>query len=172
MAKVWHQCTAAGEGPDLREHLGGLELSCWNIKNVYYNAWIWQLLWFKFCCCICLYITYIIYNTSCPLMWHVSSQHHQTSTTKLVMLLNKYFAWFAIYPRRTIWTEGWDHRKTTHDSIHYSSTIKSCMTPNKTLSLVSLSTIRAFYINICFCLSLFIFSYFGKGLPSRSCVKL
>ena len=109
----------------------------------YYNAWICQLLWFKFCCCICLYLNYIIYNTSCPLMWHVSSQHHQTSTTKLVMLLSKYFAWFAVYQRRTIWMEGWGHRKTTHDSIHYSSTKKSCMTPNKTLSIVSLSTIRA-----------------------------
>ena len=30
------------------------------LQNVYYNAWIWQLLWFKFCCCIYLYITYII----------------------------------------------------------------------------------------------------------------
>ena len=27
------------------------------LQNVYYNAWIWQLLWFKFCCCICQYIT-------------------------------------------------------------------------------------------------------------------
>jgi hypothetical protein len=161
MAKVWHQCTATGEEPELREHLA------WNchveiLQNVYYNAWIWQLLWFKFCCCICQYIPYITHNKICPLTWHVSSQHHQTSTTKLAMQLNKYFAWFVIYSRRTIWMDGWDHRKTTHDSIHYSSA-KVIVHDTKQDVVVGVFEYNlGFDINVCFCLSLFFFHTLEK----------
>ena len=142
------------------------------LQNVYYNACIWQLLWFKFCCCICQYITYITHNKICPLTWHVSSQHHQTSTTKLAMQLNKYFAWFVIYSRRTIWMDGWDHRKATHYSIHFPSAKVIVHDTKQDVVVGVFEYDLGFDIHVWFCLSLFIISYFGKGLPSRSCVKL